>query len=310
MRREGDGASNDGRQTGARAGRARLRELRARAEAIGDTLAERYGDVWPVPVVRHILALDQSIAGGELAGALAYRLFIWFLPFVLVLVAGLGVYADASDQTPREVADKLGLAGLVVQSVAAAARSGARWYALLIGIPILLYATRSVLRSIVAIHRLAWGLERRRGHLTPVNVLLFLAAMVASLAVAAAISGSVAASAWFWLVGIPLAVVARGAIWLGVSRLLPARDRSARALLPGALLVGVGFLGVNVFTQLVVVWIGDTREDTYGALGLAATTLFSLWLTSRVIVASVVVNAALWSSARMDQGSAPESGRS
>jgi uncharacterized BrkB/YihY/UPF0761 family membrane protein len=303
MRPEGAEGSEDHPQTGARSVRARLRELRARAEAFGAALEQRYGDVWPVPVVRDMLALDQSIAGGELAGALAYRLFIWFLPFVLVLVAGLGVYADASDQTPREVADELGLAGLVVQSVAAAAKSGARWYALLIGIPVLLYATRSLLRTIVAIHRLAWGLERRRGHLTPGRVLLFLTAIVASLAVAAVISGSVAASAWLWLAGIPVAVVARAAIWLGVSRLLPSRDQSPRTLLPGALVVGVGFLGVNVFTQLVVVWIGGTREDTYGALGLAATMLFSLWLTSRVIVASVVVNATLWSRARRDRAS-------
>jgi hypothetical protein len=310
MRGEEREPSERREKTRAGAASRRARELRVRAEETLVALDERYGDVWPVPVVRDVLALDQSIAGGELAGALAYRLFIWFLPFVLVLVAGLGVYADASDQTPREVADKLGLAGLVVQSVAAAARSGSRWYALLIGVPVLLYATRSLLRTIVAIHRLAWGLERRRGHLAPANVLVFLAAIVGSLAVAAAISGSVAASPWFWLAGVPLAVVARAGIWLGVSRLLPGRDRSPRALLPGALLVGVGFLGVNVFTQLVVVWIGDTREDTYGALGLAATMLFSLWLTSRVIVASVVVNAALWSRADRDRGSAPDGVRS
>ena len=130
----------------------------------------------------------------ELAAALAYRLFLWFLPFVLVLVAGLGVYADASDQTPREVADRLGLAGLVVHSVAAAATSSARWYALLIGVPILLYLTRSLLRTVVAVHRLAWGLEPRRGHLTSANVLLFLLAVVASLAVAAFVSASVGAS--------------------------------------------------------------------------------------------------------------------
>jgi uncharacterized BrkB/YihY/UPF0761 family membrane protein len=259
--------------------------------------------------VRDVLALDQAIAGSELAGALAYRLFIWFLPFVLVLVAGLGVYADVSDQTPQEAADELGLAGLVVQSVASAARSGARWYALVIGIPVLLYLTRSLLRTIVAIHRLAWGLERQRGHLTPANVFAFLGAIVASLVVAAAVSDAVATSPWFWLAGVPVAVVARAAIWLWLSRRLPARDRSPWTLLPGALLVGVGFLGVNVFTQIVVVWIGDTREDTYGALGIATTILFSLWLTSRVIVAGVVVNAALWKRGRQEAQRAPDSAR-
>jgi uncharacterized BrkB/YihY/UPF0761 family membrane protein len=275
--------------------RARVRHLRARADATRGVLESRYGGRRPVAIARDVFLLDRALAGGELAGALAYRLFLWLLPFVLVLVAGLGVYADASDQTPRQVADRLGLAGLVVHSVAVAATSNARWYALLIGVPVLLYLTRSLLRTVVAVHRLAWGLEPRRGYLTAGNVLLFLLAVVASLTVAGFVSASVEASAWFWLVVAPPAVLVRGAIWLGVSRALPARDARARTLWPGALVVGVGFLAVNVFTQLLVVWLGDTREDTYGALGLAATILFSLWLTSRVIVASAVVNATLWS---------------
>ena len=257
-----------------------------------------------------MLALDKAVAGSELAGALAYRLFLWFLPFVLMLVAGLGAYADASDQTPREVADRLGLAGLVVHSVAAAASSNARWYPLALGIPILVYLTRSLLRSVVAVHRLAWGLEPRRGHLTSANVLLFLLAVVASLAVAAFVSASVGTSPWFWVVDAPLAVIVRGAIWLGLSRRLPGRDRRMSTLLPGAVIVGVGFLAVNVVTQLVIVWLGNTREDTYGALGLAATILFSLWLTSRVIVVSAVADAALWSRRGANESSFPDRGGS
>jgi len=275
--------------------RSRAEELQARAVETRNLLEGRYGERRPVAIARDVLALDKAVAGSELAGALAYRLFLWFLPFVLVLVAGLGVYADANDQAPREVADRLGLAGLVVHSVAVAATSSARWYALLIGVPILLYLTRSLLRTVVAVHRLAWGLEPRRGHLTFANVLLFLLAVVASLGVAAFVSASVGASPWFWVVDAPLAVIVRGAIWLGLSRRLPGRDRRMSTLLPGAVVVGVGFLAVNVFTQLLIVWLGNTREDTYGALGLAATILFSLWLTSRVIVVSAVADAALWS---------------
>lgn len=282
-------------EAGAPGVRARVRGLRTRADETRVVLERRYGDRRPVAIVRDVFLLDRALAGGELAGALAYRLFLWFLPFVLVLVSGLGVYADASDLTPREVADRLGLAGLVVQSVALAATSSARWYALLVGLPILLYLTRSLLRSVVAVHRLAWGLEPRRGHLTPANVLLFLLAVVASLAVAGFVSAWVEVSAWFWFAVAPLAVLARAAIWIGVSLKLPGRDRRLPALLPGALVLGVGFLAVNVFTQLLVVGLGNTREDTYGALGLAATILFSLWLTSRVIVVSAVVNAVLWS---------------
>jgi uncharacterized BrkB/YihY/UPF0761 family membrane protein len=297
-------------QSGVPRARSRLEELRERSNRTRLQLEARFGDRGWVALARDVVRLDRAVAGGELAGALAYRLFLWFLPFVLVLVAGLGVYSDASDQSPQKVADGLGLAGLVVHSVAAAATSSARWYALLIGLPILLYLTRSLLRSVVAVHRLAWGLEPRRGHLTPANVLLFLAAIVASLAVAAVVSASVQPSAWFWLAVAPLAVLTRTAIWLGISLKLPGRDPRVATLLPGAVVVGVGFLAVNVFTQIVVVWVGDTREDTYGALGLAATVLFSLWLTSRVIVVSAVVNAVFWSRGRAEQATLPDRGRS
>jgi uncharacterized BrkB/YihY/UPF0761 family membrane protein len=290
--RENHDEQRDGRASG---GRARVGALHRRARQTLLQLDGRYGDQRSVAAIRDVLLLDRAVAGSELAGALAYRLFLWFLPFVLVLVAGLGVYSDASDQTPQEIARKLGMAGLVVRSVSEAATSSARWYALLVGLPILLYLTRSLLRSVVAIHRLVWGLEPQRGHLVPANVLLFLAALVASLTVAGVVSSAVQSSAWLWLVAAPLATLVRGAIWLGLSLRLPGRDREVATLFPGAIVVGVGFLAVNVFTQLVVVWMGDTREDTYGALGLAATILFSFWLTSRVIVVSVVANAALWS---------------
>jgi len=209
-----NGKVDEPRDAGDAGIRARVRRVGARADDVRLALERRYGDRRSVATVRDVFLLDRAIAGGELAGALAYRLFLWFLPFVLVLVAGLGAYADARDQTPREVADRLGLAGLVVHSVAAAASSNARWYALALGIPILVYLTRSLLRSVVAVHRLAWGLEPTRGHLTLANVLLFLAAVVASLVIAALVSASVEVSAWFWLAVAPLTVVARAGIWL------------------------------------------------------------------------------------------------
>lgn len=92
-----------------------------------------------------------------MAGALAYRLFIWLLPLALVSVAGLGFAADAGSTTPEDTADSIGLAGLVSSSVASAAGSPARWYALLIGIPVLVYTTRSLLRKLIVTHRLVWA---------------------------------------------------------------------------------------------------------------------------------------------------------
>jgi membrane protein len=275
--------------------RERSDALRARAATERERFEERYGSTRTFGIAHGVHRRDRAVAGGELAAALAYRLFLWFLPLVLVLVAGLGVYAESQHERPQEVADRLGLAGLVVASVGEAAQSEARWYALLIGIPILLYLTRTLLRTVVVVHRLAWSLEPARGHMTPKNVLLFLVALVAILSVGAVVSATAEHSARWWLAVVPLAVLARGAVWLAISSRLPRAESPWTALLPGAVVVGVGFFGVNLFTMIAVEQIANAREDAYGSFGVAATVLFSLWVASRVVVVSAVTNAELWS---------------
>ena len=42
---------------------------------------------------------DSEVGGGIMAGSLAYRLFIWLLPFSLVLVAGIGIGADVASES-------------------------------------------------------------------------------------------------------------------------------------------------------------------------------------------------------------------
>ena len=58
---------------------------------------------------------DSEIGGSLLAGALAYRLFVFLLPFAVFLVVGLGVYADATDQSTAAAAGDLGLTQIVVR---------------------------------------------------------------------------------------------------------------------------------------------------------------------------------------------------
>ena len=99
---------------------------------------------------------DLEAGGGIIAGALAYRLFLWLLPAALVSVGGLGLASEAVAETPEEAARTLGASALVSTSVANAAQGPGRWYALVIGIPILLWVTRSLLRALIVTHRLLW----------------------------------------------------------------------------------------------------------------------------------------------------------
>ena len=93
---------------------ARVRELAERAQVE----RERHESV---DVVFEMVDRDVETGGGIIAGALAYRLFIWLLPALLVAVAGLGFAADAASESPQEAARSVGLAGLVTSSVASAA---------------------------------------------------------------------------------------------------------------------------------------------------------------------------------------------
>ena len=132
----------------------------ARARASAERLARRMQEERPrhrsLDAVLEMAERDGDVGGGIIAGALAYRMFIWLLPVALIAVAGLGFAADASSRSPEDAAERLGLGGLVSNSIASAANSPNRWYALLIGIPVLVWATRSLLRVLIGAHRLVW----------------------------------------------------------------------------------------------------------------------------------------------------------
>jgi uncharacterized BrkB/YihY/UPF0761 family membrane protein len=80
------------------------------------------------------------------------------------------------------------------------------------------------------------------------------------------------------------------AMWL-----LPNRATRPSDLLPGAALVALG----GVLIQVAVVFYFAPRlgrsEETYGAFGAAATMLVWLYAISRLITSAAFLNATLWS---------------
>jgi uncharacterized BrkB/YihY/UPF0761 family membrane protein len=248
-----------------------------------------------VDAVFEMVERDSEVAGGIIAGALAYRLFIWLLPLALIAVAGLGFAADAASKSPEAAAESLGLEGLISSSISGAANSPNRWYALLVGVPVLVWATRSVLRVLIGAHRLVWTDDRTRApkpKLVPTLRLLglFLCFSVVSTAASAARAWSTAPG----LLATLIALAPYAALWVLVTIRLPHRDAPWTALLPGA---AVFALGVEVLHAVVVYFITPwalAKQGTYGALGVAAALLVGLFLISRLMVAAAVVNATLW----------------
>src|SRR3954465_6344946 len=173
--------------------RLRAAALAARAKDLAERAEAQRSEHESVDVVYELVDRDTEVGGGLLAGALAYRLFIWSLPFALVLVAGLGFLAGANSESPEGAAGSFGLAGLVSSSVASAAHGPARWYALLVGVPILIYATRGLLRALIASHRLAWTALRASAPRPTVGATLRLLGLILGFFVVTALAGSVRA---------------------------------------------------------------------------------------------------------------------
>jgi uncharacterized BrkB/YihY/UPF0761 family membrane protein len=237
---------------------------------------------------------DSEVGGGIIAGALAYRLFIWLLPFALVVIAGIGVGAAATSDSATSAARSLGLRGVVSHSVAQAAQSSSRWYAILIGVPILIWATRNLLRAVVVVHRLVWGDERTAAQKATLAATgRFLALLLGYFLVR-----ELAVHVESWTGSYSLRTIAGLAgifgWWLLVSLRLPHDNARWHALIPGALLMAVGLELVSDLGSYLIATRVNSGESAYGALGIAAGLLFGLYLVARLVVASAVLNATIW----------------
>ena len=264
----------------------RARILRARIEALRARHAY-------VDVGFDVLERDTSIGGALLAGALAYRLFVLLLPTSLLFVSGLGLYADAASKSTSTAAKEAGLTGLIASEVASTASGRARWIVFIVMIPAVLYAIVTLYRAIAKVHAIAWRGSGRGVRISPSGVAMFALALLVDV-LAAGIVGWFRGGDQFGVIASLLVyLLLAGGAWLAVSLQLPRRDVRWPALVPGAVLFGVGLLFVNIFNVYVTTRLVEDRADTYGALGVAAALLFSLVLVGRLMVLAPELNASI-----------------
>jgi len=239
---------------------------------------------------------DRDRAGFLLAGALAYRLFLWLLPFTLVIVGGLGFLEAADHDNSSDLADKLGVVGLASKSVSEAAADAehARFIVLLIGIPALYLASLGAIKAFRAVSALVWGVPAeplRRKPLAVLGVLGLIAAFFTVTLVGTAIrhespGPGVIANL---LIGIAYVWFAFVALWI-----LPRPSVHWTAILPGAITIGLGLQVIHLVNVYFISYRISRSSETYGALGVAAALLLSLFLIGRLFVAGVILNATLW----------------
>jgi membrane protein len=271
----------------------RIARWTAKARILRSQVEAARGRHRSVDLAFDLVERDSTIGGGMLGGALAYRLFVFLLPLSLFFVAGLGIYADTTEQSPSEVASSSGLTGLIATEVAAAASSPARWAIFIVTLPVLVYAAGMLYRAVAIVHAIAWHGSGRAVRLSSKGFGVFSGVIVAQFA-CTVIAGRIRRSDQVGgVTALLVYALVLGGAWFALARLLPRRDVGWKALVPGAALVAVGMLVVNAFNVYVTSHLVEERADTYGALGIATALLFSLYIVGRLIVGSAVLNATL-----------------
>jgi uncharacterized BrkB/YihY/UPF0761 family membrane protein len=250
------------------------------------------------PGAEHALAAigrDRVQGGGLLAGALAFRLFGALLPLALLITVILGYATSVQPDAGKQAGEAVGLGPTLLAEMGESAKlsSGTRWSVAIFAAVALVWAAMSAARAIRAVHSLAWegrvGKQRR-----PVPAALTLLAAIAAFAIV--IAASAKARAELGLGGLLITIAALfafAAIWLALEWLLPHGQADWQALVPGALLVAVGVQVIHLGTVLFIAGRIERSSETYGSLGVAFTLLFWLFVISRVIVASAMLNSAL-----------------
>lgn len=290
----GEPAKKPGRVAGARAG---ITRTQAAAQARFEQLQAARATNQLVDAGFHFYERDLGAGGGVLAGALAFRLFIFAVPYVFVVITLFGSAAELRNESGQDAARSAGLTGLIAKSIADAQRTSnsTKIISILLGGFAVVVAARAVVKTLRAVYALAWRVPLTRlKHSTRAALVLILVVFMVSLL--ASFIGWVRAErpGIGILLGLSMIVVWSGA-WLVVSWLLPHAKRvGAMDLVPGALLFGLVVWVMHLLTVFYFSRKVSSASDTYGAIGAAIGILLALYLIGRAMSASAVLNATLW----------------
>jgi uncharacterized BrkB/YihY/UPF0761 family membrane protein len=272
-------------------------KLTTRALDTRDKLNDRRSSSETINTVFSVIERDTITGGPVLAGAVAFRVFLFQIPYVFTLVAAFGTASDAAGEDPNTVARKAGIGGLTAQAMSDIGHLSAwgRVGAVLAGAFALFLAARAAVKVFFIIHALVWGVPMRKPKSSTKAALVFIGLVTTSLFLAGFVGWLHQRSMIGGLVGIVLFVVVPTGTWLLVSWFLPHPPECTwTSLLPGAIFFGIGVEALHVFT---VYWIAheiSTKSDRYGAIGTALALLFWAYILGRLIVAAATLNAARW----------------
>jgi len=273
----------------------RMERLRSTAQRTRAVIEARRAASASIDTAFGAVERDAQSGGGVLAAAVAFRLFMFLVPYAFVMVTGFGLASTAASQSPKDAAQSAGISGLLASAVTSTSTMSLanRIVALVLGGVALAFTARSLIRVLWIVHRLIWGVRPSRSpSLWAALILVGIITVLFGLADLVAWLGS--QSIGLRLVGLLLTVVASAGAWYLASWWMPREDCEWWALLPGAVMVGLGVGLLHLLTLTYVAHEVSRKSSLYGAIGIALALLLWTYFAGRLLTASIAANASLW----------------
>lgn len=240
---------------------------------------------------------DREFPSSLLIGAVAVRLVIFLIPFLILVIFAIGVGSSAADADATSVASDASLPDLFAQAAgdAAAASDGLRGFALVATALATLWAANALGKTMQLAFAVVWRVPRRPAWhwYLPFAVIGF---VVLSLGLNGLSSRFQEPGALDDVVRLLIELAVVSALWLVASRVLPhAEGARWRDFLPGTLLVGIALVGLRAAWILYLVPKWKSLDARYGDIGVVLVMLSWAFIVAAAAVYSAHVNAALFS---------------
>lgn len=269
--------------------------VRERADRAGD----RYQQLARTrPLLGLPLAFAARYTGRQgilLASAVAFRLFLWLVPFALLLAGLLAGSATGDDHDVTAAARAAGITGAARTEIVTALHEGHRswWIAVLAGAVLLLWGTWTLVRCLILVSAHAWDAPaRRRSPLDQIKlVLIVVGGWCVVMITAAGISRLDGALPGGLVLPFVIQTLVVAAAWLIISMQLPDLRTTWTELIPGSILFGLAITVLHTVSRVYLPYRFERSSKLYGSLGLATVMLAWLLIIGQVIVIAAMINA-------------------
>lgn len=271
----------------------------SRREALAERVAsarQRVETMPGGPLIREVVETERDLGGGLIAGGVAFRIFLWLVPLGLVVAALLSFWVEHDEDGLEDVSREFGIGAAAAESAARALQSNDRnaGLVLVVGLVTLAWFSLGAVRALILAQALAWQLKPRRIQRPFRVIATFNGLFVGYTALSVGLAWLREQLGPVSILGVGLTLAASTGMALTAMWLLPRRATTVRELLPGALLVAVGAQLIQIAVLFYFAPRLGRSEETYGALGTAATLLVWLYVICRLFTGAAFLNSTLW----------------